>query len=60
MGKINETDWLTVKDVCEMLSLNKFTVYQMVKDGRLHATRMEGSKKMYFKLSEIEAKLNKA
>lgn len=44
--------FMTVKDVAEMLRINKSTVYRMAKGGRIPATRV--GRQWRFRLSALE------
>ncbi len=44
---------LTTAQVAELLDLNTRTVLTMAKDGRLPASRLEGSRKFHFLLEDV-------
>lgn len=44
---------LTTAQVADLLDLNTRTVLTMAKDGRLPASRLEGSRKFHFLLEDI-------
>ncbi len=44
---------LTTAQVAELLDLNTRTVLTMAKDGRLPASRLEGSRKFHFILEDV-------
>jgi excisionase family DNA binding protein len=43
---------LTIKEVCEMLRISKFTAYRWIKSGRLKASQI--GKKYLFKEEDIK------
>ncbi len=45
---------LTIHEVAEILSISKFTVYKMIKDGDIQATKIRGSIRIFGKSLEEE------
>ncbi len=45
---------LTINEVAEILSVSKFTVYRMIKDGDIQATKVRGSVRVFGKSLEEE------
>ena len=43
---------LTINEVSEILSVSKFTVYRMLKDGEIQATKIRGSIRIFGKSLE--------
>ncbi len=50
---------LTTAQVAELLDLNTRTVLTMAADGRIPASRLEGSRKYHFVLEDIIATLKR-
>ncbi len=45
---------LTISEVAEIINVSKFTVYRMLKDGELQATKIRGSIRIFGKsLKEV-------
>ena len=49
-----EKKLLTVKEVCELLSVSKTTVYKLIKEGKLHPIKLT-PKATRFSMEDIEA-----
>ncbi len=43
---------LTIPEVAEILNVSKFTVYRMLKDGEIQATKIRGSIRIFGKSME--------
>jgi excisionase family DNA binding protein len=60
MNKTADEDFLTVKEVSELLKMSKTNVYLMARDGRLPTMRLDGCNKVYFSKSAIIAMMRPA
>jgi len=52
--KMDKTEFLTAKDVAELLSVAPKTVYRLVDEGRLVARQIGGEGRLYFRLEDIK------
>lgn len=53
-----ETEFLRVADVCEMLSLNRRTIYSFIAREQLRATKLGGQ--WFIRSSDVEALIGDA
>ena len=53
-----QTEFLRVADVCELLGLNRRTVYHLIASGELHASKLGGQ--YFFERAEIESAIRGA
>jgi excisionase family DNA binding protein len=50
-----EKELYTVKEVADILLVDRITIYRRVKAGKLKAIRMPGSDKLYFSKEYLES-----
>jgi excisionase family DNA binding protein len=48
---------LTVRDLCQLLGVNKLAVYEMVRKGQLPRPMQPGGRRMYWTREEVERAL---
>lgn len=53
------TEWLDTTDVCRMLHISERTLKKWTARGLLHPSKMQGSRRHYFKREEIDSALKR-